>query len=87
MTIPSSDLGKKVVFADVRFSDTKCTRLECSVVDSIMPGTHELFIGKVEAVHVNEEYLDANGNILGDKMDLIQSADSRFPAKLLLYYI
>ena len=36
---------------------------------------------------VDEEYLDANGNILWDKMDLIQSADSRFPAKLLLYYI
>lgn len=46
--------------------------IECSVVDSIMPGTHELFIGKVEAVHVNEEYLNANGNILWDKMDLIQ---------------
>lgn len=45
--------------------------IECSVVDSIMPGTHELFIGKVEAVHVAEEYLDAKGNILWDKMDLI----------------
>ena len=45
--------------------------IECSVVDSIMPGTHELFIGKVEAVHVDEEYLDAKGNILWDKMDLI----------------
>lgn len=27
--------------------------------------------GKVEAVNVEEEYLDANGNILWDKMDLI----------------
>lgn len=45
--------------------------IECSVVDSITPGTHELFIGKVEAVHVDEEYLDANGNILWDKMDLM----------------
>ena len=36
-----------------------------------MPGSHELFIGKVEAVHVDEEYLDANGNILWDKMDLM----------------
>ena len=45
--------------------------LECSVVDSTMPGTHELFIGKVEAIHVDEEYLDANGNILWDKMDLM----------------
>lgn len=45
--------------------------IECSVVDSTMPGTHELFIGKVEAVHVDEEYLDANGNILWNKMDLM----------------
>ena len=45
--------------------------IECSVVDSMMPGTHELFVGKVEAVHVDEEYLDANGNILWDKMDLM----------------
>jgi NADPH2 dehydrogenase len=30
------------------------------------------FVGEVyEAVHVNEEYLDKNGNILWDKMDLI----------------
>ncbi|MBR1780462.1 MAG: flavin reductase family protein [Oscillospiraceae bacterium] len=45
--------------------------IECSVVDSVMPGTHELVIGKVEAVHVDEEYLDANGTILWDKMDLM----------------
>ena len=45
--------------------------IECSVVDSIKPGTHELFIGKVEAVHVDEQYLDSNGNILWDKMTLM----------------
>ncbi len=45
--------------------------IECSVVESTRPGTHELFVGKVEAVHVDEEYLDANGNILWDKMDLM----------------
>lgn len=45
--------------------------IECSVVDSIKPGTHELFIGKVEAVHVDEKYLDAKGNILWNKMDLL----------------
>lgn len=45
--------------------------IECSVVESTMPGSHELFIGKVEAVNVDEEYLDANGNILWNKMDLI----------------
>ena len=45
--------------------------IECSVIESIQPGTHELFIGKVEAVHVDEEYLDENGTILWDKIDLM----------------
>lgn len=45
--------------------------IECSVVESTQPGTHELFIGKVEAVHVDEEYLDDNGNIQWDKIDLM----------------
>lgn len=45
--------------------------IECSVVESTHPGSHELFIGKVEAVHVDEEYLDEKGNILWDKMDLL----------------
>ena len=45
--------------------------IECSVVDSIMPGTHELFIGKIETVHVDEKYLDAKGNIQWDKIDLM----------------
>lgn len=45
--------------------------IECKVVDSITPGTHELFIGKVEAVHVDERYLDPRGNILWNKMDLL----------------
>lgn len=38
------------------------------LVDPIL---HELFIGKVEVIHVEEEYLDSNGNILWDKMDLM----------------
>ena len=45
--------------------------IECSVIESTRPGTHELFIGKVEAVHVDEEYLDEKGNILWNKMDLM----------------
>lgn len=33
---------------------------ECTVIDSLKPenGTHELFIGKVEKVHCDEEYLE-----------------------------
>ena len=45
--------------------------IECSVVESSMPGTHELFIGKVAAVHVDEEYLDEKGNILWNKIQLM----------------
>ncbi|MBQ9348256.1 MAG: hypothetical protein IJT94_13140 [Oscillibacter sp.] len=41
------------------------------MVESIQPGTHELFIGRVEAVRVDEEYLDQSGNILWNKMDLM----------------
>ena len=45
--------------------------IECRVLDSVHPGTHELFIGKVEAVHVDEEYLDEKGNILWNKIELM----------------
>jgi flavin reductase (DIM6/NTAB) family NADH-FMN oxidoreductase RutF len=51
---------------------TDCpVNIECTVVDSICPGSNELFIEKVEAVHVDEEYLGKNGNILWNKIDLI----------------
>lgn len=45
--------------------------IECSAVESTMPGTHELFIGKVESVNVDEEYIGTDGSILWDKMDLM----------------
>ena len=45
--------------------------IECSVVESTKPGTHELFIGLVEAVHCDEQYLDAQGNIQWDRIDLL----------------
>ena len=45
--------------------------IECSVVESYMPGTHELFIGKVKAVRCDEKYLDEQGKIMWDKMELL----------------
>lgn len=45
--------------------------IECSVSESTKPGSHELIIGKVEAVHVDERYLDEKGNILWDQMELL----------------
>lgn len=51
---------------------TDCpVNIECSVIESTLPGTHELFIAKVEKVHVDEGYVDKNGNILWDKLDLM----------------
>jgi flavin reductase (DIM6/NTAB) family NADH-FMN oxidoreductase RutF len=73
--------GDKFAALDLKWEDGKYVNapvltdcpvsIECSVIDSVMPGTHELFIGKIETVHVDEKYLDANGNILWDKMDLM----------------
>ena len=65
-----------IKWADAEYVDapilTDCpVSIECSVIDSMQPGTHELFIGKVEAVHVDEEYLDEKGNILWNKIDLM----------------
>lgn len=45
--------------------------IECSVVGSIMTGSHEMFIGKVEIVHVRDGCTDAAGNIDFGKMDLL----------------
>ena len=51
---------------------TDCpVNIECRVVERSMPGTHELFVGKVEAVDVDEEYLNPDGSIAWDKMDLM----------------
>ncbi len=37
--------------------------IECSVIDSILTGSHEMFIGKIEYVHADEALLDDNGAI------------------------
>lgn len=45
--------------------------IECTVSQSIKPGSHELFIGKVEAFHVDERFIDKDGSILWSAMDLL----------------
>ena len=45
--------------------------IECKVVDSIMTGSHEMFIGKVEYVHADESLLDEDGKIDFSKLDLL----------------
>ncbi len=37
--------------------------IECTVVDSIVTGSHEMFIGKIECVHADAGITDVEGNI------------------------
>ena len=51
---------------------TDCpVNIECTVVDSIMTGSHEMFIGKVEKVHADERIVNEKGQIDYSKLDLI----------------
>jgi len=43
---------------------TDCpVNIECTVVDSIVTGSHEMFVGKVEYVHSDSKITDDEGNI------------------------
>ena len=60
--------GKKVNAGVI----TECpVAIECTVVDSIMTGSHEMFIGKVEYVHAEEESVNAKGRVDTSKLDLL----------------
>lgn len=43
--------------------------IECTVIDSIMTGSHEMFIGKVEYVHADKNLVDADGTIDFSKIE------------------
>lgn len=45
--------------------------IECKVVDSILTGSHEMFVGKIEYVHTDREIVDAKGHIDYSKIELI----------------
>ena len=45
--------------------------IECTIVDSIMTGSHEMFVGKIEKVHADENLIDAEGKIDFSKIDLL----------------
>lgn len=45
--------------------------IECTVVDSIMTGSHEMFVGKVEAVHANSDLVQGDGGINFSKLTLV----------------
>ncbi len=46
--------------------------IECTVLDSIKPGSHEMFVGKVEYVHAQEELILENGSIDFSKINLLK---------------
>ncbi len=51
---------------------TDCpVNIECSVVDSVRTGSHEMFIGKVETVHCGKSLLKENGDIDFSKIRLL----------------
>lgn len=63
----------KLAVMDVRLKDGKTVNapylsdcpvnIECTVVDSIVTGSHEMFIGKVQYVHADAGLTDDKGNI------------------------
>lgn len=46
--------------------------IECTIIDSIKTGSHEMFVGKVEYVHAENGLVDDEGNIDFSKLDLIK---------------
>ncbi len=45
--------------------------IECTIVDSILTGSHEMFIGKVEYVHSDTAITDEEGKIDFSKIDFV----------------
>lgn len=45
--------------------------IECRIVDSIMTGSHEMFVGKVEYVHAKENVVNENGDIDFQMIDFL----------------
>lgn len=45
--------------------------IECRIVNTVELGSHDMFIAKVEAVNVSDEYIDSSGSLRLDKANLI----------------
>ena len=45
--------------------------IECKVVDSIVTGSHEMFIGKIEYVHADKKMVDSEGKIDFTQIDFL----------------
>lgn len=45
--------------------------IECSIIDAIVTGSHEMFIGKVEYVHADPSMVKENGDISFGMIDFL----------------
>ena len=73
--------GDKLSEAKVSLQDGKFVKapiltdcpvnIECTIVDSIVTGSHEMFIGKIEYVHADADIIDKNGNVDYAKIDFL----------------
>lgn len=46
---------------------------ECKVIESVKPGTHDVFFGRVVKVHCDEEYLKEDNSIDWNKINILHS--------------
>ncbi|WP_336296778.1 flavin reductase family protein [Clostridium ganghwense] len=46
--------------------------IECKVVDSIVTGSHEMFVGKVEYIHAKDELVNEDGSIDYNKINFLK---------------
>lgn len=58
--------------------DASPVSIECRVCDSVLLGSHEMFIADVLAIHIADELIDAKGKICLDKAHLIAYAHGEY---------
>ncbi|GAU79647.1 flavin reductase family protein [Fusibacter sp. 3D3] len=73
--------GDKLAFKNVQLENGKKVNapllkdcpvcIECTIMDSVITGSHEMFIGKIEYVHANENLIDNEGNIDFSRINFI----------------
>jgi len=62
---------REAVKIDAPVLDDCPVNIECKIVDSIMTGSHEMFIGKIEHVHAKEDIVNKDADIDFGAMDVL----------------
>jgi flavin reductase (DIM6/NTAB) family NADH-FMN oxidoreductase RutF len=52
--------------------------IKCKVIGIQTIGDHDLFLGEVVAVHVDDDKVDGNGNLLPDRLDPVSYISSEY---------